>query len=214
MPIARSRVEVADELAHVDPMLSEQLLVNLLENAAKHTPPTSPIEVRASREPAAAIVEVARSRSRACHRAPPDQVFEKFFRGTGKRDGGCRARARRVSRGSRSRTAADRGDRSRAGGGATFRVVPDGSADVERAAGAGETAMTDRDREGIVTAAADTVLVVEDEAPMRRFLSRRAASHGLPRGRGGHARDAERLATEAAARPRSSSISACPTATA
>jgi K+-sensing histidine kinase KdpD len=67
-------------LAHVDPILFEQLLLNLLDNAAKHTPPTTPIDVIGRRDGAAAIVEIA-------DRGPglaPDQrakVFDKFYRG-------------------------------------------------------------------------------------------------------------------------------------
>ena len=78
---------VADELAHVDPILCEQLLINLVENAAKHTPPGTAIEVRVRREPKAAIVEVA-DRGPGLPEGPPEQVFEKFFRGKSARVGG------------------------------------------------------------------------------------------------------------------------------
>jgi len=44
---------------------------------------------------------------------------------------------------------------------------------------------------------ADTVLVVEDEAPMRRFLRAALTSHGFRVIEAGTARDAEQLATEA-----------------
>ena len=117
-------VVAADDLAHVDPILFEQLLINLVENAAKHTPSACPIEVRASRDGTAAIVEVL-DRGPGLPPGPPQQVFEKYFRGCGKRDGGvglglavCRAVA--LAHGGTIEAA------PRAGGGASFRVrLPD-----------------------------------------------------------------------------------------
>ncbi|NVB84390.1 MAG: DUF4118 domain-containing protein [Kofleriaceae bacterium] len=113
-------VAVTDELAHVDPILFEQLLINLVENAAKHTPSGCAIEVRAAREGKTAIVEVL-DRGPGLPPGPADQVFEKFFRASGKRDGGvglglavCRAVA--LAHGGSIEAA------SRAGGGASFRV--------------------------------------------------------------------------------------------
>ncbi|HTL37158.1 MAG TPA: DUF4118 domain-containing protein [Kofleriaceae bacterium] len=78
---------VADELAHVDPILCEQLLINLVENATKHTPDGTPIEVRARREPRAAILEIA-DRGPGLPEGPAEQVFEKWFRGSTMRVGG------------------------------------------------------------------------------------------------------------------------------
>jgi two-component system sensor histidine kinase KdpD len=120
-------LEVADELAHVDPLLTEQLLVNLVENATKHTPPGSAIEVRAHREGAAALIEIS-DYGPGLPDGPPDQVFEKFFRGRGAKAGGvglgltvCRAIA--VAHGGRIEAGA------RDGGGAVFRVwFPDDGA--------------------------------------------------------------------------------------
>jgi len=80
-------LDVADELAHVDPILIEQLLGNLLENAAKHTPTGCAIEVHAHREGNAAIIEVL-DRGPGLPAGPPEQVFEKFFRGHGVKPGG------------------------------------------------------------------------------------------------------------------------------
>jgi two-component system sensor histidine kinase KdpD len=70
-------------LAHVDPILVEQLLINLIDNAAKHTPAGTPIEVRASRDATAtpgATIEVL-DRGPGLPPGPPRQVFDKFFRG-------------------------------------------------------------------------------------------------------------------------------------
>jgi two-component system sensor histidine kinase KdpD len=68
-------------LAHVDPILVEQLLLNLLDNAAKHTPTGTPIEIRVVREPDRAILEVV-DRGPGIPPAARTQVFDKFFRGT------------------------------------------------------------------------------------------------------------------------------------
>ena len=68
-------------LLHVDALLFEQALLNLLENAVKYTPADSPIEIHAAQVPAG--VEVA-----VVDHGPglPDElagrVFEKFVRGS------------------------------------------------------------------------------------------------------------------------------------
>ena len=89
--LARLETELADRtvtvdvpptvLAHVDPILVEQLLQNLIENAAKHTPAGTPIEVRVHREADRAVLEVA-DRGPGLAPSMHTQVFEKFFRGT------------------------------------------------------------------------------------------------------------------------------------
>ncbi len=70
----------ATALANVDPILAEQLLINLIDNAAKHTPSGTPIEVRVKREPGRAVIEIA-DRGPGLPPGPRDQVFDKFFRG-------------------------------------------------------------------------------------------------------------------------------------
>ncbi|MBL8860838.1 MAG: sensor histidine kinase KdpD [Planctomycetes bacterium] len=67
--------------AHVDPVLLEDALVNLLENAARHTPAGTPIEVSARREADAVLFEVG-DRGRGV--APDEElrVFERFYRGS------------------------------------------------------------------------------------------------------------------------------------
>jgi two-component system sensor histidine kinase KdpD len=120
-------LDVSDELAHVDPLLTEQLLVNLVENATKHTPSGSAIEVHARRDGAAAMIEVS-DRGPGLPEGPPEQVFEKFFRGRGVKAGGvglgltvCRA----IATAHNGRIEAS----SRPDGGATFRVwFPDDGA--------------------------------------------------------------------------------------
>jgi two-component system sensor histidine kinase KdpD len=73
-----------DLLAPFDGVLIEQALVNLLENAAKYTPPDSPIEVTVTRVDNEIIVDVA-DRGPGI---PPGQelrIFEKFQRGPSER---------------------------------------------------------------------------------------------------------------------------------
>jgi two-component system sensor histidine kinase KdpD len=67
-------------LLSIDPVLVEQLFVNLLENAAKYTPPGSPIEIRGSREGRTIVVEVA-DRGPGLPAGAEERVFERFFRG-------------------------------------------------------------------------------------------------------------------------------------
>jgi two-component system sensor histidine kinase KdpD len=63
-----------------DPMLLEQLLLNLIENAAKYTPAGSPIEIRARAQDGNLVLEVA---DRGPGFAPGAELraFEKFQRG-------------------------------------------------------------------------------------------------------------------------------------
>lgn len=73
-------VTLADEaLAHIDPILGELLLVNLLDNAAKHTPAGTPIDLSARREGTTAIIEVA-DRGPGIPAGSERLVFERFFR--------------------------------------------------------------------------------------------------------------------------------------
>jgi two-component system sensor histidine kinase KdpD len=63
----------------VDGVLVEQVVVNLLENAAKHTPAGSPIEVRVAAEPRAVVVEVM-DRGTGIPAEEIDRIFEGFHR--------------------------------------------------------------------------------------------------------------------------------------
>jgi two-component system sensor histidine kinase KdpD len=73
---------IADDvpLLSIDPVLVEQLFVNLLENAAKYTPPGSPIEIRAAREGGTIVVEIA-DHGPGLPPGAEERVFERFFRG-------------------------------------------------------------------------------------------------------------------------------------
>jgi two-component system sensor histidine kinase KdpD len=68
-------------LAPFDALLIEQVLVNLLENAVRHTPPGTLIELRAGANKQAIWVEIA---DHGPGLAPDDlsRVFEKFYRGS------------------------------------------------------------------------------------------------------------------------------------
>ncbi|MEJ7601228.1 MAG: ATP-binding protein [Kofleriaceae bacterium] len=66
-------------LGHVDPILGELLLVNLVENAAKHTPPGTPIALAARRDAAALVLEVA-DRGPGITPGAEHKVFDRFFR--------------------------------------------------------------------------------------------------------------------------------------
>jgi len=112
-------------LVSVDPILAEQLLVNLLENAAGHTPPGTEVLVRAEGGPAGLVLEVA---DRGPGVAPGDEekVFERFHRGgraTGQGAGLGLAIARAIAEvhGGTLRVA------SRPGGGAVFRLALPGA---------------------------------------------------------------------------------------
>lgn len=65
-----------------DAVLVEQLLVNLLENAMKYTPPGSPIAIAARVEEGAVEVSVA-DRGPGIPEGEEERVFEKFQRGRG-----------------------------------------------------------------------------------------------------------------------------------
>ncbi len=75
------RIDPNASLVALDATLIEQVLVNLIENALKYTPPSSPIEILASATDEGVDVEVA-DRGPG---VPPGQeaiVFEKFYRAT------------------------------------------------------------------------------------------------------------------------------------
>jgi two-component system sensor histidine kinase KdpD len=71
-----------------DAALLQQVLFNLLENAIRHTPPGTPIEVAATAGPSAVTIEVA-DRGPGLRPGEERRVFDKFYRTTpeGKRAG-------------------------------------------------------------------------------------------------------------------------------
>lgn len=73
-------------LLEVDPVLFEQVLVNLLENVARHTPPTAPVEVLVEPEGGGAAIIV---QDRGPGLPAGIDVFEKFVRGPTAAAGGA-----------------------------------------------------------------------------------------------------------------------------
>jgi len=63
----------------IDAVLVEQVFINLLENAVKHTPEGSPIEISADSKANSIEVEVA-DRGPGVPPAERDRIFEKFYR--------------------------------------------------------------------------------------------------------------------------------------
>ncbi|HUO58351.1 MAG TPA: ATP-binding protein, partial [bacterium] len=67
-------------LVPMDSLLIEQVLVNLLDNSIKYTPPQSPIEISARSEKGQLVVEVA-DRGPGLPEEDLDHLFDKFYRG-------------------------------------------------------------------------------------------------------------------------------------
>ena len=66
-------------LVSVDPVLIEQVLANLLENAAKYTPADTPIDIDAHARPDGIVVEVA-DRGPGFPPGDESRLFDKFYR--------------------------------------------------------------------------------------------------------------------------------------
>lgn len=67
-------------LLSVDPVLFEQVFVNLLENASRYTPAGSPLEVVVRKQENMMVIEI-RDSGRGFDAGTEERVFEKFFRG-------------------------------------------------------------------------------------------------------------------------------------
>lgn len=76
-----TRLEDAPTLIHADPVLLEQLLYNLLENAVKYTPPGSRIHITARRAVDEVELLVADDGPGFAPDIEPSSLFEKFQRG-------------------------------------------------------------------------------------------------------------------------------------
>jgi two-component system sensor histidine kinase KdpD len=75
-------------LVPVDPILCDQVLINLLENAVKYTPPRSRIDVLGRRYDDRFELEVA-DRGPGFDPADAERLFEKFYRGVSTSTGGA-----------------------------------------------------------------------------------------------------------------------------
>jgi two-component system sensor histidine kinase KdpD len=83
-------VDVAADvpLVPLDDVLIEQVLINLLENAAKHTPPGTAVQLRAFRGDGEVILEVADT-GPGIPAGEESRIFAKFYRGPGASRGGA-----------------------------------------------------------------------------------------------------------------------------
>jgi two-component system sensor histidine kinase KdpD len=108
-------------LVSADPVLLEQVLVNLLENAAKYTPAGSPLEISARVEGSSLALELA---DRGPGLPPGDEarIFEKFFRGRHRGLPGA-GLGLAICRGIVDAHGGSLAAANRPGGGAVFRVV-------------------------------------------------------------------------------------------
>jgi two-component system sensor histidine kinase KdpD len=106
-------------LVPIDEILLEQVFVNLLENAAKHTPPGTPIDVGAEARPREVIVYVA-DRGPGLPPGEEETIFDKFHRG-GTGAGGI-GLGLTISRGIVTAHGGRIWAENRPGGGAVFRV--------------------------------------------------------------------------------------------
>ncbi len=77
-PLERSQPEEV-LLAPIDPVLLEQVVVNVLENAAKYSAARSPIEVHLGQDAASAWIEVS-DRGPGLPPGQEQRVFERFYR--------------------------------------------------------------------------------------------------------------------------------------
>ncbi len=74
-------------LCFVDGLLFEQVLVNLLENAARYTPPGTPISISACLDGRTIRITIA-DRGPGLPAGSEDRVFDKFYRASPTADGG------------------------------------------------------------------------------------------------------------------------------
>ncbi len=76
------RVELAEDvpLAHLDDVLIESVLVNLIDNATKYSQPGSPLEIRGEAISGGVALEIA-DRGRGLLPGDESQIFEMFYRG-------------------------------------------------------------------------------------------------------------------------------------
>jgi two-component system sensor histidine kinase KdpD len=83
----RTDVPEAIPLASFDPVLIEQVFVNLLQNIVLHTPEGSPVDISVRRHGRHILVEVADS-GKGVPPGDEERVFEKLYRVSRKCDGG------------------------------------------------------------------------------------------------------------------------------
>jgi len=108
-------------LLSVDPVLFEQVFVNLFENVIKHCSADTPIEITARVEDKTFKIEIA-DRGPGLPAGAESQVFEKFYRGPGVRAGGV-GLGLSICRGIIMAHGGTISAENRTGGGALFRIA-------------------------------------------------------------------------------------------
>ncbi|HTM45519.1 MAG TPA: ATP-binding protein [Polyangiaceae bacterium] len=108
-------------LLSVDPVLFEQVLLNLLENASKHTPAQRPIEIQAHIDAQWVIIEIA-DRGPGIPAGLEQRIFEKFFRASPSGPAGV-GLGLAICRGIVEAHGGTLRAENRPGGGAVFRVA-------------------------------------------------------------------------------------------
>jgi two-component system sensor histidine kinase KdpD len=118
------QIEPSLPLVAIDAVLVEQVLINLLENAAKYAPPGESIVIaaRAGDEPPHVVVEVA-DRGPGVPADQVDRIFEKFYRLPREREGGGAGLGLAICRGIVEAHGGRIWVEPREGGGASFRFT-------------------------------------------------------------------------------------------
>jgi two-component system, OmpR family, sensor histidine kinase KdpD len=105
----------------VDDVLIEQVLVNLIENAARYTPARTPIEISVFAEGDETTVEVA-DRGPGIREEDHERIFHKFYRGSHSVGDGGVGLGLTISRAIVRAHGGELSVHDRAGGGAAFRL--------------------------------------------------------------------------------------------
>ena len=154
-------------LVPVDDVLLEQVFVNLLENAARHTPAGTPVEIAAAARDTHEVEVAVADRGPGIPAGEEERVFEKFHR-AGSTLGSGVGLGLTICRGIVTAHGGRMWAEGRAGGGAVFRftipivgtpptIAPEGEAES-------------RPEDGLAVDAPPLILLIEDEPQMRRFL--------------------------------------------
>ncbi|HEY5146695.1 MAG TPA: sensor histidine kinase KdpD [Polyangiaceae bacterium] len=106
----------------IDGLLIEQVFINLLENAAKYSPIGTPIDIAATKDGDALVVEIA-DRGPGIPRELKDRIFEKFYRLPREGAGGGAGLGLAICRGIVEAHGGRIWAENREGGGAVFRFT-------------------------------------------------------------------------------------------
>ncbi|HTO90549.1 MAG TPA: sensor histidine kinase KdpD [Candidatus Sulfotelmatobacter sp.] len=125
------RLDLSPELPLVslDDVLFGQVLINLIENALRYSPESSPIEISARIEGGELVLEVA-DRGPGLPPGEESKVFDKFYRGDGPAKRGGVGLGLTISRGIVEAHDGTLTAENRPGGGACFRIRLPASADA------------------------------------------------------------------------------------